>query len=179
METAKILYKIIEFERYDVLVPFICHTCGKCCHNFAPQIPEEDFPEITRYLNKPQEEIIKQHDECYQKKFTDEPANCSFLNNENLCMIYPLRPRCCRLYPFTDFGGAGVDCPGHKEFYAIVDILFADQVYAAMYNPEDYQKDKIRYVPDLEWPTILRKFMQAKPSEPMMLEFKKMNRPLV
>lgn len=126
MDEKECLFGIIEFRNYDVLVPFICHKCGACCHSFAPQIPADDLAKITRYLNKPQEEIKRQHAECYRKRFTDTPANCIFLNEKKQCMIYPLRPEPCRLFPLlTDFVAAYVNCPGHKEFYRIVKALFA------------------------------------------------------
>jgi len=169
------LFRLIEFRNYHVVVPFICHKCGACCHNFVPQIPADDLPKIARYLNKPQEEIKRQHAECYRKKFTDTPANCTFLNDKNQCMIYPLRPEPCRLFPFTDFGAAYVNCPGHKEFYRIVNAFFARRRYAAMWDPTVYRRN-IRTVPDREWSTLWRKFMKAGPSKPMVREFVKMNK---
>ncbi len=169
------LFGIIEFRNYHVLVPFICHTCGACCLNFAPQVPADDLPKIARYLNKPQEEIKKQHVECYRKRFTDTPVNCIFLDKKNQCMIYPLRPEPCRLYPFTILGAADVNCLGHKEFHRIVDALFARRTYAAMWYPEVY-RGNIRAVPAREWPILWRKFVKAKPSKPMVREFFKINK---
>lgn len=169
------LYRIIEFRNYRVLVPFICHKCGACCRNFAPQMPADDLLKIARYLNKSQQEIKRQHTERYRKRFTDTPANCIFLNKKNQCMIYPLRPEACRLYPFTSFGAADVNCPGHKEFYRIVDALFARRIYAATWDPEAY-RGNIRAVPTREWPILLRKFVKAELSKPMMQEFIKIDK---
>ena len=169
-------FRIISFRAYDVLVPFICHKCGRCCQKYAPQIPEDDLPRIAEYLKAPLEKIRTQFEECYMKKFTDTPDDCLFLNEKNQCRIYRLRPKACRLYPLdTNFGSAGVDCLGHAEFYRIVDTLFARRIYAAMWNPRDKNMEKMRAVPNREWPILWRKFIKAKPSNSMIRQFVKMN----
>jgi len=49
----------------------------------------------------------------------DLRSPCPFFsmdNNRSSCDIYSVRPDGCRLFPFeTDFGTAGVDCPGAKK----------------------------------------------------------------
>ena len=165
----------IELRKYDALIPFVCHRCGACCHNFVPQIWAEDLPKIARYLKRPREKTKIQHEECYRKKFTTKPVDCSFLSEKNQCMIYPLRPEGCRLYPFTDFGACGVDCPGHKEFYRVVDAFFARREYAALWSPGSPYNHSIRSVPDREWPTLLRKFTKAQPSNGMAQKFFNIN----
>lgn len=176
MDKKDFLFSIIELRRYDVLIPFICQRCGACCRNFAPQIPADDWPKIVQYLNKPQEEIKRQHKECYMRKFTETPADCIFLDGKHHCMIYPLRPEGCRLYPFTDFGACDRNCPGHGEFHRIVDAFFNSRIYAAMWEPGSYRrKDKLRTVPIREWPKLLRKFMKAQPSNAMVQKFFKIN----
>jgi hypothetical protein len=93
-------------------------------------------------------------------------------------LIYPIRPEPCRLYPLlTDFGAAGVNCPGSKEFKLVTDNFFKGRKYAAMWEPERYRK-KIRPIPDREWPIIWRKLMKAKPSERMIGEFINLNPPV-
>lgn len=180
MEEENLLSGVIELKKYDLIIPFICHKCGECCHNFVPQISAEDLPKIALYLNKPQEEVRIQHEECYKRKFTGEPANCSFLNKKNYCTIYPLRPEGCRLYPFTDFGACGVNCPGHDEFYRVVDAFFAHRIYAALHLPGlrefSHRKNNIRIVPNREWPRLLRKFKKTQPSDSMMREFYSINK---
>ena len=172
----KYTLKIISFRAYDVLVPFICHKCGRCCQKYAPQIPGDDLPKIAEYLKEPVESIRTQFEECYEKKITNTPANCLFLNEQNQCRIYPLRPEPCRLYPLdTDFGTSGVDCLGHAEFYRIVDALFARRIYAAMWDPRRKDMKKMRAVPNREWPILWRKFMKTEPSDPMVRQFIKMN----
>ncbi|MFH1231626.1 MAG: YkgJ family cysteine cluster protein [Planctomycetota bacterium] len=170
---------IVKFGNYDILVPFICYKCGKCCHNFAPQIPAEDVSRISQYLNKTSREIEKQHTECYNKKFTSTPADCYFLNNKNQCMIYPLRPISCRNYPvFTDFGANDIECLGHQEFYRVIDAFFNDagEENIQMCKTKEYSLNKIRTVPNQEWFALWQKFMSAKPSNHMVSNFVSINK---
>lgn len=170
-------YKIIELENYDVLVSFICHKCGQCCYNYVPQFRADDLQKIAQYLNRSEEEIKVRCEECYEKKFNNELDKCLFLNEENQCSIYPLRPEPCRLYPLdTDSGKADVNCPGYEEFYRIFDAFSSRRkLFAKVLDPEEYDRDEIRRVPNREWPSLWRKFISAKPSEHMVLEFIKMN----
>ena len=169
-------FRIVKLAEYDVLVPFLCHKCGACCRSFAPQIYKEDVPRIAQYLGKPKKDIEKEHDECYKKKFTDTPEDCLFLTDKNLCAIYPLRPKCCRLYPLsTTFGVADDPCPGHAEFYRIVDSLFRGRRYAAMWDPRHYH-DKIRAIPNRSWSSsVWRRLLRAKPSQSMVQKFATIN----
>jgi len=176
-ESVRLLYKIIRLNKYDVIVPFICHKCGRCCYNYVPALRADNLEKIAQYLNKPEEEIKFRLKECHEKIWNNKlPDKCLFLDEENQCSIYPLRPEPCRLYPLdTDFGKADVNCPGHKEFYRIVDVFFSRRIYASMRDPRYGQKDQIRRVPIREWPRLWRKFVRARHSNPMVLEFIKMN----
>jgi len=170
------MYQIIELKEYDVLLPFVCHNCGSCCRGFAPQIPIADFPRIAQHVGKSIEEIERQHSEAYSKKFTDSPIDCSFLNNNNQCSIYPMRPEPCRLYPLkTDFGTAGVNCIGYKEFHAIVDAFFARRKYAALWRSDSYRKP-VRPIPRHQLTVVWKTFIKAKPSSATIRRFVKLNK---
>lgn len=113
---------------------FECQRCGRCCnkHGLPHDIYNdgERFSEIAQFLKLTVEQVI----EKYYGRITEDGEHwesedhkrtpCPFLRleagNKTTCIIYEVRPRGCRLYPF-DTGRGGVDCPGariaHERFF--------------------------------------------------------------
>ncbi|HPM11556.1 MAG TPA: YkgJ family cysteine cluster protein [Paludibacter sp.] len=165
------IYKIIELKNYDVLIPFICWQCGSCCREYTPQIPSQNLPRIAQLLNKTIEEIKKKHEDAYIR---EPQGDCTFLN-EGKCSIYMMRPEPCRIYPlFSDFGAAGVNCRGHKEFYRIVDSFFFRRRYAAMHDPK-YFKRKIKRIPFSQIENVLKIVHRADVSDAAIKLFLELN----
>lgn len=85
------------FERID------CLACANCCKTTGPLFTEKDIERIAKHLR------MKPAD--FEKKFlrTDEDRDkvlqnlpCWFLNPDNTCSIYEVRPKACREFPHTD-----------------------------------------------------------------------------
>ena len=114
-----------EDRRWDL---FKCQRYGKCCVEIElPYDPESIF-EIAKFLDLELAQMIEKY---YGRIVEDGKAwesedykrrPCPFLKSDGdmkSCLIYSVRPMGCKLYPFnTDFGRAGVDCPGAKIVYA-------------------------------------------------------------
>jgi Fe-S-cluster containining protein len=115
---------MIQDRRWDL---FKCQRCGKCCVEIGlPYDPESIF-EIAKFLDLKVDQVI----EKYYGRISDDGkawesedykrAPCPFLSADGdikSCSIYSVRPLGCRLYPFdTDFGRAGIDCPGARIVY--------------------------------------------------------------
>ncbi len=83
------------FEKID------CLQCANCCKTTGPLFTEKDIERISKHLRlKPSE---------FESKFlqTDEDKllqnlPCWFLNEDNSCSIYKVRPKACREFPHTD-----------------------------------------------------------------------------
>ncbi len=77
-----------------------CLTCANCCKTTSPIVTEKDIERIAKYLRlKPAEFINK-----YLKKDMDglwmmQQTPCRFLDADNYCLIYDVRPKACREYP--------------------------------------------------------------------------------
>lgn len=85
------------FEKVD------CLACANCCKTTGPLFTEKDIERISKHLR------MKPAD--FEKKFlrTDEDQDkvlqqvpCWFLNADNTCSIYEVRPKACREFPHTD-----------------------------------------------------------------------------
>ncbi len=80
-----------------------CLACGNCCKSIPPIITEKDIKRIAKFL-KIKERIfiekylIKDGDNFWIFKKTP----CTFLDADNYCLIYDVRPKACAEYPHTD-----------------------------------------------------------------------------
>lgn len=80
-----------------------CLQCANCCKTTGPLFTEKDIERISKHLR------LKSAD--FEAKYlrTDEDGDkvlqslpCTFLDAENMCLIYDVRPKACREYPHTD-----------------------------------------------------------------------------
>lgn len=85
------------FEKID------CLSCANCCKTSPPLIEQEDINRISKHIG-----ISKKQ---FKKKYILEDINgdlsfinvpCVFLNDDNSCSIYEVRPNACRRYPHMD-----------------------------------------------------------------------------
>jgi len=85
------------FERID------CLACANCCKTTGPIVTEKDITRIAKFLKLKPGAFIEQ----YLKKDTDglwtmQQTPCVFLDADNYCLIYEVRPKACREYPHLD-----------------------------------------------------------------------------
>jgi hypothetical protein len=80
-----------------------CMDCANCCSTIPAMINEEDIIRIAKHL--------KMTPEAFHSKYVakDEDGDtvlkttpCVFLEADNSCGIYEIRPRACRQYPHTN-----------------------------------------------------------------------------
>jgi Fe-S-cluster containining protein len=87
----------------DVFENINCLQCANCCKTTSPMVRETDISKIAHHLKKKPSEIITK----YFLKETDgtyivNSAPCPFLDAENYCSIYAVRPGACRDFPHTN-----------------------------------------------------------------------------
>ncbi len=80
-----------------------CLSCANCCKTTSPIITEKDIERISKHLKIKSQHFI----EKYLKKDTDnlwmfKETPCVFLDHDNYCLIYEVRPKACREYPHLD-----------------------------------------------------------------------------
>lgn len=91
-------------ESHDIVFNEInCLDCANCCKTTGPLYTEKDIERIAKHLRmKPSDFETKylRIDEDNDKVLQNLP--CFFLNEDNNCSIYDVRPKACREYPHTD-----------------------------------------------------------------------------
>ena len=80
-----------------------CLKCANCCKTTGPLFTNKDIDRISKHLNlKPiifiSEYLRIDEDDDYVLQRTP----CKFLQNNNYCSIYDVRPKACAEYPHTD-----------------------------------------------------------------------------
>lgn len=80
-----------------------CLDCANCCKNHSPTFKTPDIKRISKYLRLKESVLIDQYltlDEDNDYVLKQSP--CVFLNTDNTCQIYDVRPSDCARYPYTD-----------------------------------------------------------------------------
>lgn len=80
-----------------------CLSCANCCKSSPPIITSSDIKRISKYLNISPKQFKRQYvleDVDGEMSFNLVP--CRFLNDDNSCQIYDIRPEACRRFPHTD-----------------------------------------------------------------------------
>lgn len=86
-----------EFEKTN------CLQCANCCKTTGPLFTDKDIDRIAKYLKLKPQKFMDQYlriDE--ENDYVLQKVPCSFLDAENYCMIYDVRPKACREFPHTN-----------------------------------------------------------------------------
>jgi Fe-S-cluster containining protein len=91
---------------YHAGLRFSCTQCGNCCRNHGAYsyvyLAERDIEAIAAHLGLTRKRFLR--DYCKREGGwvslrMDRPA-CPFLQADNRCGIYPVRPKQCATWPF-------------------------------------------------------------------------------
>ncbi|NVK66184.1 MAG: YkgJ family cysteine cluster protein [Flavobacteriales bacterium] len=80
-----------------------CLECGNCCKTTSPIFRDIDVKRIAKKMKRSTREFENEYlrrDEDGDLVLKSSP--CTFLNEDNTCSIYDMRPQACREYPHTD-----------------------------------------------------------------------------
>jgi len=80
-----------------------CLECANCCRTLGPRVTDTDVNRIAAAQRIKPSVFVERYlvvDEDGDYIFRSMP--CPFLDHENYCLIYEVRPRACREYPHTD-----------------------------------------------------------------------------
>jgi Fe-S-cluster containining protein len=90
-----------------------CLDCANCCKTTGPLFTLADIERISKHLRQKPQQFIDQYLQIDEEKdYVLKSVPCTFLDHENACMIYDVRPKACREFPHTD----------RKKFHQITDL---------------------------------------------------------
>ena len=80
-----------------------CLSCANCCKTTPALVERSDVKRIAKFLNIPPKSFIRKYLlEDYNGDLVIQRVPCTFLNADNTCSIYEVRPKACREYPHTN-----------------------------------------------------------------------------
>jgi uncharacterized protein len=79
-----------------------CLSCANCCKTMSPTYNKADIKRISKHLGM----SVSQYHEKYLEKdesgdYMNKSVPCQFLRKDNMCSIYPVRPKDCSGFPHT------------------------------------------------------------------------------
>ncbi len=97
--TIKILPQLHE----EVFEEINCLDCANCCKNHSPTFKATDIKRISKHLKIKETDLIENY--LFLDQDNDwvlKSSPCVFLNSDNTCLIYDVRPSDCARYPYTN-----------------------------------------------------------------------------
>ena len=109
-----------EFKKTD------CMSCGNCCKTTGPLFTSTDIERISKnFKMKPADFTANYLRMDEDNDYVLQQVPCTFLNEDNSCFIYDIRPKACREFPHTD----------RNKFHQINEITLQNlPVCPAVYN---------------------------------------------
>jgi Fe-S-cluster containining protein len=108
--------------KLKILKHVTCKRCGFCCKSCNAMLSKQDIGLLCRYLECNFEELYEKYmDKNARTPYLKLP--CPFLNKDNECDVYPVRPKPCREFPFNEFTAIVDPCPLGKEIRCIVEEI--------------------------------------------------------
>ncbi|HNQ67111.1 MAG TPA: YkgJ family cysteine cluster protein [Bacteroidales bacterium] len=90
-----------------------CLECANCCRSLGPRITNLDIERLSGFLKMKSSHFIDKYlriDEDNDFVFKSMP--CPFLDDDNFCIVYKVRPKACKDYPHTN----------QKNILSIIDL---------------------------------------------------------
>jgi uncharacterized protein len=87
----------------EVFAKTDCLQCANCCKTTSPIFRDVDIDRIAKHLGMRPSLFTEKYlhiDEDQDWVLNSVP--CAFLDTDNYCKIYDVRPKACREYPHTD-----------------------------------------------------------------------------
>lgn len=119
-----------EFKKTD------CLQCANCCKTTGPMFTDRDIARISKHFKLKEHQFITQYLEVDEDNFfVLKAVPCTFLADDNSCLIYDVRPKACREYPHTN----------RKKFQQITSLTLKNvAICPAAYNIVEEMKRRIK-----------------------------------
>jgi Fe-S-cluster containining protein len=112
-----------------------CLQCANCCKTTGPLFTSADIERISKHLRQKPQQFIDHYlliDE--DNDYVLQTVPCNFLDSDNTCFIYDVRPKACREFPHTD----------RKKFNQITDLTLKNlAICPAVFNIVEAMKKKM------------------------------------
>ena len=114
-----------------------CLQCANCCKTTGPLFTDKDIERISKHFKlKPQQFISKFLRMDEENDYVLQSVPCTFLDADNYCSIYEVRPKACSEFPHTD----------RKKFQQISNLTLKNvAICPAAYNIVEEMKRRVKF----------------------------------
>lgn len=145
-QTPHDLDRVIHGLHEEVFAKTDCLNCANCCKTTGPLWSERDKERVAKHLRLKTGEF----ESAYLRLDEDgdwvlRQLPCPFLEADNACAIYEIRPKACREYPHTDRAKQAqildltqknaLICPAVGEIVARMEVIYAQKKGPAAERP--------------------------------------------
>lgn len=119
-----------EFEQTD------CLQCANCCKTTGPLFTDKDISRIAKHFKLKAQQFVTQYLQIDEEgDYILQQVPCVFLDTDNYCSIYHIRPKACREFPHTN----------RKKFQQISNLTLKNvSICPAAFNIVEAMKQKIK-----------------------------------
>ncbi|PCI06366.1 MAG: zinc/iron-chelating domain-containing protein [Flavobacteriaceae bacterium] len=112
-----------------------CLDCGNCCKTSSPIFTERDIARISKHLRMKEPKFISTYlDRDEDDFYVLKGSPCTFLDSDNSCFIYDVRPKACSEYPHTN----------RRKFIQLAELTLKNtEICPAVYNIMETLKEKL------------------------------------
>jgi hypothetical protein len=101
-EKSVVIYELKNHHQ-NVFSQTNCLSCANCCKTTPALLTKEDINRISRFLRIGASQFQKQYViQDINNEYVFHSVPCVFLQNDNTCKVYEVRPQACRRFPHTD-----------------------------------------------------------------------------
>jgi len=114
-----------------------CLQCANCCKTTGPLFTDKDIERISKHFKlKPQQFISKFLRMDEENDYVLQSVPCTFLDADNYCSIYEVRPKACSEFPHTD----------RKKFQQISNLTLKNvAICPAAYKIVEEMKRRVKF----------------------------------
>lgn len=95
--------KVLPVLHEETFAKIDCLQCANCCKNHSPRFKIPDIKRIAKSLGMKEGDFIQTYLKLDEEgDYVNKQQPCQFLNEDNTCYIYDVRPSDCARYPYTD-----------------------------------------------------------------------------
>ena len=113
-----------------------CLECANCCKTTGPLFTAKDIDRIAKKMRQKSKQFTDEYLRVDQEgDYVLKTLPCPFLETDNNCSIYDVRPKACREFPHTN----------RKKFQQISNLTLKNiAICPAAYNIVESMKQKIK-----------------------------------
>lgn len=112
-----------------------CLNCANCCKTTGPLFTLADIERIAKHFKQKSQQFIENYLKIDEDKdYVLQSVPCTFLDSDNYCTIYEVRPKACKEFPHTD----------RKKFNQITELTLQNiAICPAAFNIVEEMKKKM------------------------------------